>query len=334
MNLSSCYYKDVREFSKRYGSPIDSRREYNNLVSKALEIGKILFKGAQIEDAPDGSVLIALEDEKLLALICLPNQELHAFVAPINNTYFIAINFSFIQLIFNLAFSIWRDQRFLSYLIPYFNKKNIITSEFIPPGFESIFLHSDFDLFSGVKRETFYRCFEQAISFFWLHETAHVFAGHVDLCLRSGRQLGVIDEFLNIAKPYRKLSKEVETAELPYRAFEIQADRWALDKLFGRLHSRISSKSGFEAELISTVIGCTLFPISLHGYNLLCKNLDRNNTDELHPPLWFRADEIIKAEDKSANDQWFSEKRGEKNFELRRFRQQDLIYSGLTGLSK
>ncbi|NES17605.1 MAG: hypothetical protein F6K41_01290, partial [Symploca sp. SIO3E6] len=86
-----------------------------------------------------------------------------------------------------------------------------------------------------------------------------------------------------------------------------------------------------DLKLLSTAIGCTLFPLSLHGYNLL-----RNKPDiaKYHPPLWFRADEVLYAEDKAANDQWFNKKRVEKKFETLRFRQKNLVQLGLAALSQ
>jgi hypothetical protein len=55
---------------------------------------------------------------------------------------------------------------------------------------------------------------------------------------------------------------------------------------------------------------------------------------DTHPPLWFRADEVIKAEEKSANAQWYSPIKINKQLEVIRFRQKHLVQLGLAALSQ
>ncbi len=330
MNLFSHYYKDVEKFARLYVRPINQKYWTEPLVPIALNIASNLFHGAEMEKASDGSILVALDDGSLLALTCLPDRELGAFATRTGETYFVAIKFSLIRLLFNLALAIWKDQRFLSHIECDIRDIQNLATDFIPLGFEEIFLHDNFELSSEIKYAVFYRCFEQALSFFWLHEIAHVLLGHIDICAQSRKSQEIIDEFLNVADFDEDEPDDLIQKTIPYHAFEIEADRWALYKLFQILHQQIIYDSVGELELIYTAIACTLFPLSLHGYNLLQKKSD---LAKYHPPLWFRSDEVIYVEDKAANDQWFNARRGEKKFEMLRFRQKNLVHRGLAALS-
>ncbi len=302
MSLISCYEKDVEDFAKEYGRPIDRLYFAEPLVPRALDLVKKLFYGAEIEEASDGSVLVALNSGKVLALICLPQQSMNARAVLVGETYFIAVNVGVIRLLFNLSRSIWKDNRFMSHLENLIRDFSELTTDFIPLGFEEIFLHDTFKITDEIRYTIFYQCFEKSLSFFWLHEVAHVFCGHTDACKQHGKPLGIIDEFLNAMEFDEDELDESMQKAIPYHAFEIQADRWALDRLFKQLHQQVIAGSANDIHLLYTVIGCTLFPLLSHGYNLL-----RNKADlaKYHPPLWFRADEVILAEDKAANEQWF-----------------------------
>jgi hypothetical protein len=331
MNPFNYYCQDIEGFASCHNRPIDLRYWTESLVPRTLEIAKNLFHGAEIEEASDGSILVALDNGSLLALICMPDKRLGAFATRVGKTYFVAIKFGLIRLLFNLSLAIWRDQRFLKNIRPYTRDATYLSTDFIPPGFEEIFLYDEFSLSDQIRHAVFYRCFEQAVSFFWLHEIAHVLGGHIDICAKRGESLGIIDEFLNAVELDEDEPDTSIQSTIPYHAFEIEADRWALDKLFGVLHQRIKSTSADDLDLIATAIGCTLFPLSLHGYNLL---REQSDFARYHPPIWFRADDVLNAEDKAATNQWFNTTQGEKDFELFRFRQKNLLQSGLASLSR
>jgi hypothetical protein len=331
MNLSSHYCQDLEEFTNHFGRPINRRDWSESLVPRTLEIGKNLFHEAEIEEASDGSILVPLDNGSLLALICMPDKQLGAFATRVGRTYFVAIKFGLIRLLFNLSLATWRNKLFLSDIRPYARDAVYLNTDFIPPGFEEIFLQNEISSSDQIRQAVFYRCFEQAISFFWLHEVAHVLGGHIDILAERVRFLRIIDELLNVAEVGENEPDTSIKNTIPYHAFEIEADRWALDKLFGALYKQIKLTPADDLNLLAMVIGCTLFPLSLHGYNLLRNQLD---FAKHHPPLWFRADDVLTAEDKAANDQWFAMKQGEKDFEPFRFRQKNLVQCGLASLSR
>lgn len=331
MNLSNHYCQDIEEFAIFYGRPIDHRYWADSLVPRTLKIAKKLFPRAETEEASDGSILIALDNGSLLALICMPDKRLGAFVTHVGNTYFVAIKFGLVRLLFNLSLATWRDQRFLSNIRPYARDATYLSTDYIPPGFEEIFLYDEISSSDQIRYAIFYQCFEQAVNFVWLHEIAHILGGHIDICARRRGTLGIIDEFLNAAELDEDESDTSIKNTIPYHAFEIQADRWALDQLFGAMHQRIKLTPTDDLNLLATAIGCTLFPLSLHGYNLL---RDQADFAQYHPPIWFRADDVFSAEDKAAADQWLSTTQGDKKFELFRFRQKNLLQCGLASLSR
>ena len=308
MNLFSHYYEDVEEFARQYGRPINLQDWTEPLVPIALDLGKKLVHGAETATASDGSIIVALDDGNLLALTCLPDRNLGAFATRIGKTYFVAIRFGLIRLIFNLALTLWKDQRFLSHIKHDIRGLKDLATDLIPPGFEEIFLHKFPD---KIQHTFFYQCFQQAVSFFWLHEIAHILLGHIDIITRSRKSIGIIDEFLNSAESDEHEPDESRRHKIPgvadfedfyllaiakllndkyfrvfnfyfhalvkpipYLAFEIQADRWALDRLFENLHQQMISDSFGDIELISTAIACTLFPLSLHGDNVLREKFD------------------------------------------------------------
>lgn len=328
MNLFSRYFEDVDEFARQYGRPINLQDWTEPLVPIVLDLGKKLVHGAETATACDGSILVALDDGNLLALTCLPDRNLGAFATRIGETYFVAIRFGLIRLIFNLALTLWKDQRLISHIEPDIREIKDLTTDFIPLGFEEIFLQEFPD---KISHTVFYRCFEQAVNFFWLHEIAHILSGHIDICVKSGKTLGIIDEFLNFADIDEDDEEESIKNTIPYQALEIDADNWALKRLFMEVHRQIISGYAGDIELISTAIACTLFPLSLHGNNVLKEKSDHAI---YHPPLWFRSDNVIYAEENAANKQWFDARRGEEKFELRRFRQKNLVHLGLAGLSR
>jgi len=354
IDLLNQYQIDLDRFKRRgKGLPINIRAWAEPLVPMALSIAAELFHGAKIEEAPDGSVLVALEKNIILALICLPDQhnqnQLDAFAARDGRTYFIGIRLSLIRLLFNLSLGIWKNRQFLSDISPFIKNSEFLQADLIPLGFEEYFLRNNVrrsdhpELLEGdskidlTRHELHFCCFKQGLSFFWLHEIAHVLGGHLDLMddIRrsksdeTSKHLGIIDEFENTSM--LNVGTEEQQIELPQHAFEIEADRWALDRIFGAFHHKNSYQAADDLGLIATVIGCTLFPISLHGHNVLQNKYDHAKS---HPPLWFRADDVLTAEDKAARDRWFALRRGDQDFELFRFRQKNLVQCGLASLSR
>lgn len=330
MELSYCN-QDIEEFVRRYGCPI--KRQDNPLISLTLDIAKSLFRGAELEEISDGFILVTLNDGCVLALGCLPDKEMGAFATcRYGKTYFAIVHCFTIEFIFDLSISIWGDWRFLSHLKQDLKDIANIIADFI---------HSSYKNQSGFYNKTLEeiscQCFEQAISFFWLHETAHILLGHLDF-EEPGKRLGIIDEFLSVTINNRE-SVRLINSSIPYQALEIEADRWALDRLFGKLHKKfISTGSLTYLEFITTAVGCTLFPLSLHEYKLLHDELNPKqvlcNKVDTHPPLWFRADDVIKAEEKAANEQWFSKTRKDTQLENIRFHQKHLVQLGLAALSQ
>ena len=339
MILSSYYEQDIREFitfcdCPRHEHSYPINREDNIVVSITLDIAKNLFRGAELEETSD-ALLIGLDNGQVLVLVCLSAQKMGAFAIRLGNTYFVAIKFGTIEKILDLSYSIWRDKHFLSHLRHDINDIDKLVNDVNLSELEPNF-YNELKLYNSIQKATFYQCFETAISFFWLHETAHILRGHLSLFKQSDESLEIIDEFLAVDIDDDE-SETLIKYPIPYHAMEIEADRWALGKIFGKLHRKFVSTGHFyPLEFITTAIACTLFPLSLHQYKLL-KNESYfydKKTKIKHPPLWFRADEVINAEKKAANDQWYSQIRINKELEVIRFRQKHLVQLGLAALSQ
>ncbi|MCZ8360231.1 MAG: hypothetical protein O9350_20950 [Microcystis sp. LE19-388.1G] len=343
MNLSNYYEKNVRELIKlcdrpRHEHSYPIKRGDNIIVSITLNIAKNLFRGAELEETSD-ALLICLDNGQVLALVCLSAQKMGAFATRQGNTYFVAIKFGTIEKILDLSYSIWRDQCFLSHLRHDIKDIDDLVNNFNFSELEQDF-YDELKLYNLIQKATFYQCFEKAISFFWLHETAHILGGHLSLFRQSDESLEIIDEFLAVDLDDDE-SETLIKYPIPYHAMEIEADRWALGKIFGKLHKKFVSTGHFNPlEFITTAIACTLFPLSLHQYKLLkdesyfYDKKTKIKMKDTHPPLWFRADEVIKAEEKAANDQWYNTIGLNKKLEVIRFHQKQLVQLGLAALSQ
>lgn len=341
--MSNYYEQDVKKLiafcdCTRHEHSYPINREDNIVVSITLDIAKNLFRGAELEETSD-ALLIGLDNGQVLVLVCLSAQKMGAFAIRLGNTYFVAIKFGTIEKILDLSYSIWRDKHFLSHLRHDINDIDKLVNDVNLSELEPNF-YNELKLYNSIQKATFYQCFETAISFFWLHETAHILCGHLSLFKQLDESLEIIDEFLAVDIDDDE-SETLIKYPIPYHAMEIEADRWVLGKIFGKLHRKFVSTGHFyPLEFITTAIACTLFPLSLHQYKLL-KNesyfYDKKTKikiEDTHPPLWFRADEVINAEKKAANDQWYSQIRINKQLEVIRFRQKHLVQLGLAALSQ
>jgi hypothetical protein len=83
------------------------------------------------------------------------------------------------------------------------------------------------------------------------------------------------------------------------RSLEIEADRLALDRLFGGTlarsgdaRARADRLVGFETTL--TALGAALVPMLFHALRVFSQRQDEAAT---HPPLWFRGDEVLRAQE-------------------------------------
>ena len=177
-----------------------------------------------------------------------------------------------------------------------------------------------------IRDSLFFLCFKRALTFFWLHETAHILDGHIDTFIHEQHSIGALDEFLHVAEP----DVEGDLGSIPYHAIEIIADRWALQKVFGKVHQHILSNPLSDIELLATTVGCTLFHLSFYGYNQM---RGRSDIAFRHPPLWFRADQILRYEAFAAQDQWFNNLPGNTKYDEIRLAQQNLVQLTLAGMS-
>lgn len=356
------YQNDLRLFKSNHEDKFDKPDLVSrNLRDLALYAIQEIFSDKGFFSHVDlthwiNSWLVELEDGCLISFIFIPKQSRDAFVERCGSTYFIAISLGLIEMIFDISISIWRHPQFLSALGDEIRKVSIYSSNQIPQGFESILIHEILEEIRNSKTErsteaknnvsqsfmdtAHYKCFQQGIYFLYLHEIAHILLGHID-------KLNKVYEFSSLHNYYTGSQLRII---LP---MEIEADRFALQSIFTRIHYYTVPDSDDYLNnvrylwLISTAIGCMLFPLAFYGVaslypqekvKKLGKKAGREEKEdefyESHPPLWFRACDIVLAEDAAAYRQWFSEKQGQQRFEGIRFKQRNIIYIGLASLSR
>lgn len=302
------------------------------------------------------SWLVELEDGCLVSFVFIPKQSRDAFVERCGSTYFIAVSLGLIEMIFDISISIWRHPQFPSVLGDEIRKVSMYSNNQIPQGFESILIHEILEEIRNSKVEksieaknnvsqsfidtAYYKCFQQGIYFLYLHEIAHILLGHID-------KLDKVYEFSSLHHYYTDSQCKIV---LP---MELEADRFALQNIFTRIHYYTVPDSDDYLNnvrylwLLSAAIGCMLFPLAFYGVASLYpkekvkklgkKPVGKEEGDEFyesHPPLWFRACDIVLAEDAAAYRQWFGQKQGQQRFEGIRFKQKNIIYIGLASLSR
>lgn len=152
-------------------------------------------------------------------------------------------------------------------------------------------------------RKDMFRCSVQgAIDFLWLHELGHIFCGHFSSIkpwetLNPGRGLGALS-LVGAASPSPSTRRDSDLR----RAFEIEADSWAMTRLISqladedsdKLHSRSSVVRGLS-QARAAMVGVLSALIGWDYYRLLTGGVDAKLAilDSAYPPLWFRVDNCL-----------------------------------------
>ena len=175
------------------------------------------------------------------------------------------------------------------------------------------------------------KSFRAACDYVWLHEIAHILHGHVDRSL--GNQLNHHES----ASLPRERRRDPPTEQR--RAMEIEADRWAMLRIFEGFHKEaLVGETCATHEVVTAALGVSLTHILFYASRLLHPS-EWSEEASTHPPLWFRTDDILRLENLAAHQarQWFETKRGglvdNNEWELGRIRQHCHLLRGLFDLA-
>lgn len=276
----------------------------------ALDIAWSLFPRERLMRLPDGTVILGLADGRHLGLVVLPVSSVNAFADPYGQIDVAALLSGAAKALWQLAAAIWTNPT----ILPGFGATAGLADPqpidaVIPRGFEHVWAAAQavlppsersavgsLDIMPGWMREgcpslcarralAFQRTLVNALRFFWLHEIGHVLGGHLDLRARSGRRR--MAEGLSVAHG----PAEPHPALVAW-ALEIEADRFATTRLQeSAKRTRHPFADCHEQTFVS--IGAALMPLVFHAHAIFAQRPDRAET---HPPLWFRARDVLRSE--------------------------------------
>lgn len=287
--------------------------------ASAVDVVNSLYSDANKIFTPDGSLIVELENEKLLVLLCISNSRPNAFADrsknPENqNIYLAGITTGLIRTLFEISAAIWGDSRFLPKVFDANScmSPNVTFSGLdIPKGFESIYfeymgsqekhtyttqpvwLTDVIENLSKERRELMISTFREALRLSWLHESAHILKGHVDFNRENQAKKNIQGfefcefEYLELGNSGSNNNPILDEVRC---ALEFDADNFALDYLF---------KEAYNANdyilPITTFLGSILCFMMLHCFNEVRKKRGVNLPLK-HPPLWFRAFRVKEVE--------------------------------------
>ncbi|HSW03546.1 hypothetical protein [Aquabacterium sp.] len=145
---------------------------------------------------------------------------------------------------------------------------------------------------AGPRRQAFERTVWNALRFLLLHELGHVCLGHLELGARKQRYRMIEELRIRDGAAPPKAGGLTDEAR---RALEIEADGFAAARLFGEAHERDAStglQAGMLSATASALLGAALVPIIFHAMQVFSETPEPLST---HPPLWFRADAMMRA---------------------------------------
>ncbi len=282
-------------------------------IKACVDVAWKLFPRCRLGRDAFGSVILLLSDGRYLALCAFPDVQLNGVAYKTSSGYRAVVNGGGLQALFEFAAAIWLDRR----ICPHLGSLDALPAVSglhadIPLGFEHVWslasrskkpnsppelpdwLKSNLQALCRQRAHAFERTFLEGVRFFWLHEIAHVLGGHVDL-RKQAQGLPALTEFDEAL--YGAERGIPAAAPLDYlHALEIQADRYALDRLFEGALRRQPNEPGHPDERIFTILGASMVPLLLHSRYAFTNVPDMARQ---HPSVWFRADEVLRAEDKA-----------------------------------
>lgn len=225
-----------------------------------------------------------------------------------------SINEGAARAVFELAAGLWSNPAFLPHVQPTDGLVPLPEGELpVPRGMEyvaalshswegtpqpqdgvpaPVWLAGGLQTLAGLRLQAFERTVWNAMRFLCLHELGHVCLGQLELGKR-GQGYCAIDEW-RAAQDLSRPRVSYLTDEV-LRAFEIEADAYAAERLFAEAHER-DAKAPQGVGLVSAtglaLLGATLVPLIFHAMQVFSERPEPLST---HPPLWFRADAVMRA---------------------------------------
>jgi hypothetical protein len=326
----------------------------------ALAAAQSLFPAARTTRLANEDLLVPMSDGAWLCVGLLQSGEINGLATKYNGTYAAFVNDGAARALFELSAAVWTNPLFRPDIGPIARLPDPPAADLlIPRGLEyaadvahlssmddaewllsrafSGWLRDGLDALEGARKYAFERTYYEGMRFLFAHERAHVLLGHVD-DQGGKRRFNLISELRHdFGADGDSASARAELPADLQRAFELEADRSALDELFLESIKRDKKAASAEVpgvarqlETLLTTLGAAFVLMIFHSQRVYSNSPDEAR---FHPPLWFRADEVVAAED-HAHLQGTGASAGTAQFELLRFRAKGELSSTLIAIGE
>jgi hypothetical protein len=317
--------RDIAAVRRKYQVPDgwSPARWAATYTKQAARAARSLLPRLKVNQLEEGDVVVPMTDGTSLCLSLLQWGTVNGIATRKGRTYVASVTDGAARAMFELSAAIWTAPQFRPDIGQLKAAQTLQLPAFaIPRGLEHVaavarlgrdangarqmsrrtpaWLNIGLATLGEARRYAFERTFSEGIRFLFAHEMAHVCYGHLDI-----RSAGC--RFDSFSELRHRFARETDAAggnvALPpefLRALEIQADRDALRRLLHAAIGRdrhLSRRNGeghaANHEVVLSVLGVALVLLMFHAQRVFGK---RQDEAVKHPPLWFRADEVLRAE--------------------------------------
>ncbi|WP_158808580.1 hypothetical protein [Beijerinckia sp. L45] len=295
------------------------------LVPTAVRAAQRLVAGAKGTVAPDGAALAVLEDGRIVALFCVPNDDIQVFAAPTGAVGFVAtMSEGFLTSLFSVLAGLWTQPGVMAGIGHVAPLAKPTAFPDLAPGLEHLawslqtqresrndrrpesleradwlrlarcatreitgpILNDRLAAMDRTRRALFEASFLAAVNFTWLHELAHILRGHLDTTVFRQRRLDMAETTPAVEPAMPAAAPAApDVSTATLSAFHYGAEVEA-DAWAARRLAAQREHGGDGDRICARLIGITAVFILLHGKNVL---LDQPDHALKHPPIWYRA---------------------------------------------
>jgi hypothetical protein len=272
-----------------------------------------LLRGLRAQTGPESDVIAPLSDGGLLHVVYVPGKDINARVEPLDELAVVGVMDGALRAIFETAAALWINPAVCPSVGDTTRLEPLTGTASVPRGLEYVaseaiengsgespppprWINAALDKLCPHRRAAFERTVFTAIDFLLLHEFGHVLGGHLALIPRVGGVQAMAEfGFMEISAPSDGVAGSRPDV---WRALEIEADAYALKQIFARSPERPNAPADMERR-VAMVLGAIIPHLVFFARTQLA---ECNDLALHHPPLWFRAREVLRAESHSRTD--------------------------------
>jgi hypothetical protein len=266
-----------------------------------------LLSGLRAQTGPESDVIAPLSDGGFLHVVYVPGKDINARAAALDELAVVGVMDGALRAIFETAAALWINPAVCPSVGDTTRLEPLTEAAFVSRGLEYVasqaiengrgetppppsWINAALNRLCPHRRAAFERTIFTAIDFLLLHEVGHVLGGHLALIPRvEGVQAMAEFGFTEIIAPGDGAAGNRPDV---LRALEIEADAYALKQIFAHAPERPNTPADMERR-VAMVLGAIIPHLVFFVRMQLA---ERNDLALDHPPLWFRAREVLRAE--------------------------------------